>query len=85
MGASAEPVQRAAASAASATDPFGDRSALHGFGLRSFGQRSNAVLRFSSRMESHHPYDLGVPKLSHDEGGLVCLTQRRIPQPPGFG
>lgn len=44
MGASAEPVQRAAASAASATDPFGDRRALHGFGLRSFGRRSNAVL-----------------------------------------
>ena len=30
-------------------------------------------------MASHHPYDLGVPKLSHDEGGLVCLTQRCIP------
>ena len=44
MGASSEPVQRAAASAASATDPFGDSRALHGFGLRSFGQRSNAVL-----------------------------------------
>ena len=24
-------------------------------------------------------YDLGVPKPSHDEGGLVCLTQRCIP------
>jgi hypothetical protein len=25
-------------------------------------------------MASHHPYDLGVPKLSHDEGGRICLT-----------
>ena len=25
------------------------------------------------------PHDLGLPKQSHDEGGLVCLTQCCIP------
>jgi hypothetical protein len=30
-------------------------------------------------MASVDRHDLGVPKLSHDGGGLVCLTQRCIP------